>query len=194
MIRSLCVFCGSNMGSHPAYREAAVALGRLIVEQNLRLVYGGGNVGLMGVAADTVLEGGGEAVGVIPGFLKEKEVAHLGLSELHVVVTMHERKALMADLADAFVALPGGFGTFDELCEILTWTQLRIQTKPCGLLNVRGYFNGLLAQLDHAVKEGFLQSGHRASLVTEEDPAALLQALRRVPPVEGEKWADRGVR
>jgi uncharacterized protein (TIGR00730 family) len=176
-LKRICVFCGSNTGGHPAYGEAARQVARVLLERGMGLVYGGGNVGLMGIVADEVMAGGGEVIGVIPGFLKDLEVAHHGLTELRVVGSMHERKALMADLADGFVALPGGFGTFDELCEILTWTQLRIQVKPVGLLNVRGYFDHLLAQLDHSVSEGFLKAPHRGMLASAEAVEELFTLL-----------------
>jgi uncharacterized protein (TIGR00730 family) len=160
----------------------------------MELVYGGGNVGLMGVIADTVLAEGGAVTGVIPGFLKDLEVAHLGLTRLHVVETMHERKALMADLADAFICLPGGFGTFDEFCEILTWSQLRIQPKPCGILNVRGYYEYLIAQFDRAVEEGFLKSQHRTLFVVDQDESHLLTQMSRFIHPNGDKWLNREVR
>lgn len=175
------------MGARPVYRLAAERLGSLLAERGIGLVYGGSNVGLMGVLADTVLARGGEVVGVIPRLLEQKEVAHYGLTTLHLVETMHERKALMADLADGFLALPGAYGTFDELCEILTWVQLRLQEKPVGLLNVEGYFDHLLAQLDHAVKEGFLKEPHRALLAVEEDAGRLLDLLECRPSVTVEK-------
>lgn len=193
-MKRICVFCGSNRGGHPDYAAAARRIGRLLLHEELGLVYGGGNVGLMGIVADTVLGGGGEVVGVIPGFLKDLEVAHLGLSELHVVSTMHERKALMADLADGFIALPGGYGTFDELCEILTWAQLRIHTKPCGLLNVRGYFDHLLAQWGQSVEEGFLKPAHRGLLSASSDETELLALMRAFRPPPGDKWTEKEIR
>jgi uncharacterized protein (TIGR00730 family) len=196
MLRRLCVFCGSNTGARPAYAEAARQVGALLAEEDIGLVYGGGNIGLMGLVADTILQQGGEVVGVIPGFLKDMEVAHLGLTELRVVASMHERKALMADLADAFLALPGGFGTFDEFCEILTWAQLRLQPKPCGLLNVEGYYDHLLAQFDHSVREGFLKPQHRALLISDADPSRLLAAMRsaKPAPASADKWIARDPR
>lgn len=177
-MKSICVFCGSRLGSKPIYRETAKAVGQLIAQQQLRLVYGGGNIGLMGVVADAVLEYGGEVVGVIPGHLQEKEVGHAGLTELHVVSTMHERKALMANLSDAFVALPGGFGTFEEFCEILTWAQLDLHRKPCGLLNVDGFYDPLLALFDRAVDEGFLRPEYRSMVLTATDADELLMRMR----------------
>jgi len=190
-MRRVCVFCGSSTGGRPAYAEAARRLGRLLAERGLGLVYGGGHVGLMGVLADAVLGKGGEAVGVIPRALVDKELAHAGLTELRVVTTMHQRKALMADLADGFAALPGGFGTGDELFEVLTWSQLGLHAKPIGLLNVDGFFNPLLAWLDHTVREGFVRPEHRRLLLEAADPGQLLDALTAFRPVEsGEKWVS----
>jgi hypothetical protein len=187
-MRRVCVFCGSSPGARPAYAEAARATGRLLAERGLGLVYGGGDVGLMGEVADAVLAAGGTVTGVIPRALLEREVGHRGLTELHVVETMHERKAMMADLADGFVALPGGFGTLDELCEILTWSQLGFHAKPCGVLNVEGYFDALLALFDHAVAEQFVRPQHRALVLQSTDPAALLDAMAAFRPPQGEKW------
>lgn len=177
-MKSICVFCGSRLGSKPIYRETAKSVGQLIAQQQLRLVYGGGNIGLMGVVADAVLEYGGEVVGVIPGHLQEKEVGHAGLTELHVVSTMHERKALMANLSDAFVALPGGFGTFEEFCEILTWAQLDLHRKPCGLLNVDGFYDPLLTLFDRAVDDGFLRPEYHSMVLTATDADELLMRMR----------------
>jgi uncharacterized protein (TIGR00730 family) len=177
-MKSICVFCGSQLGNKPIYRETAKSVGKLIAQQQLRLVYGGGNIGLMGVVADAVLESGGEVVGVIPGHLQEKEVGHAGLTELHVVGTMHERKALMANLSDAFIALPGGFGTFEEFCEILTWAQLDLHHKPCGLLNVNGFYDPLLMLFDRAVDEGFLRPEYRSMVLTATDADELLMRMR----------------
>lgn len=177
-MKSICVFCGSRLGSKPIYRETAKSVGQLIAQQQLRLVYGGGNIGLMGVVADAVLEHGGEVVGVIPGHLQEKEVGHAGLTELHVVSTMHERKALMANLSDAFIALPGGFGTFEEFCEILTWAQLDLHRKPCGLLNVDGFYDPLLTLFDRAVDDGFLRPEYRSMVLTATDTDELLMRMR----------------
>ena len=153
--RRICVFCGSNPGVNPAYKNAAAGLGRLLAERKIELVYGGGNIGLMGVLADAALEASGRVIGVIPESLMAKEVGHQGLTELRVVGSMHERKALMADLAEGFIALPGGYGTFEEFCEVVTWSQLGLHAKPCGVLNVEKYYDPLLALFDHAVKEGF---------------------------------------
>lgn len=177
-MKSICVFCGSRLGSKPIYRETAKSVGQLIAQQQLRLVYGGGNIGLMGVVADAVLEHGGEVVGVIPGHLQEKEVGHAGLTELHVVSSMHERKALMANLSDAFIALPGGFGTFEEFCEILTWAQLDLHRKPCGLLNVDGFYDPLLTLFDRAVDDGFLRPEYRSMVLTATDADELLMRMR----------------
>ena len=181
-IRRLCVYCGSRPGVRPAYAEAARALGALLAAEGVGLVTGGGRVGLMGVVADAVLAGGGEATGVIPQALADREVGHDGLTALHVVGSMHERKAAMADLADAFVALPGGLGTLEEIAEVLTWAQLGLHGKPCGLLDVEGYYAPLVAFVDHAVAEGFVGADARAALVVERDPAALLDRLLAAPP------------
>lgn len=173
----ICVFCGSTSGIRPSYAEGARALARALVDGGHTLVYGGGNVGLMGVIADAVLAAGGEAVGVIPHTLMEREIGHTSVTRLHVVDSMHERKALMADLSDAFVALPGGVGTFEELFEAITWTQLGLHRKPCGLLNVDGFYDGLLQFLDHAWAEGFIKPETRAIVSAGTDPAELLQRL-----------------
>jgi hypothetical protein len=163
-------------------------MGRLLAERGIGLVYGGGRVGLMGEVADAVLAAGGEVTGVIPRGLMEREVGHRGLTTLHVTGTMHERKALMVDLSDGFVALPGGYGTLDELCEALTWSQLGIHARPCGILNVDGYFDALLALFDHAVREGFVREPHRALVLEASEPAALLDAMARFRPAATEKW------
>jgi uncharacterized protein (TIGR00730 family) len=188
----ICVFCGSSPGARPAYAEAAAELGRLLVADGVGLVYGGGHVGLMGVLADSVLAEGGEAVGVIPQALVDREIGHTGLTELRVVGSMHERKALMAELADAFVALPGGLGTLEELFEVYTWSQLGLHRKPCALLDVDGYYSGITDFLAHAVRERFLSEEHRALLVVERDPRALLERLREFEPAAVQpKWIDR---
>src|SRR5215210_5562364 len=160
----LCVFCGSSSGRDPAYSVLAAQLGRALAQRRIGLVYGGGRVGLMGVLADAALAAGGEAIGVIPQDLMDREVGHGGLTELHVVSSMHERKALMAELSDGFAALPGGIGTLEELIEVYTWSQLGLHAKPMGLLDVRGYYRPLAALLDHAVHEAFLRAEHRAAL------------------------------
>jgi len=193
-LRRVCVFCGSNPGRRPEYAEAAREMGRVLLERGLGLVYGGGNVGLMGIVADTVLAGGGEVAGVIPEALVAREVGHAGLTALHVVRTMHERKAMMADLADGFVALPGGFGTFEEFCEVLTWSQLGFHPKPCGLLNVAGYYGPLLALFDHAVEEGFIPARHRALVIEDTDPARLLDRFAAFRPPTSSKWISRDER
>jgi len=176
-MRRICVFCGSSFGARPAYAEAARALGRLLVDRELELVYGGGNVGLMGVIADEVLAAGGRAIGVIPDSMVSREVAHTGLTELHVVSSMHARKALMAELSDGFIAMPGGIGTLDELFEIWTWSQIGIHAKPLGFLDVEGYYAHLQVFLDHVAAEGFMRARHRAMVALEADPAALLTAM-----------------
>jgi uncharacterized protein (TIGR00730 family) len=177
MLKRICVFCGSSAGVHSFYAEAAQAVGRLLCRRGVDLVYGGGNVGLMGVLADACLAGGSRVIGVIPQALVDREVAHLGLTELRVVNSMHERKAVMAELSDAFVALPGGYGTWEELFEMLTWTQLGIQRKPCGLLNVNGYYDPLLELADQAVSEGFLREANRELLLSDDDAGRLLDRL-----------------
>ena len=190
-MQSVCVFCGSNTGADAAYAEAARALARAIAAAGVRLVYGGGSIGLMGVLADAALAAGGTVVGVAPRRLLEREVVHRGLAELRIVETMLERKSLMAELSDAFISLPGGFGTLDELFEMLTWTQLGFQRKPCGLLNVAGYYDQLTAFLDHAVAQRFVMREHRDMLLVEKDPAVLLERLRSQPIPEVSKWLDR---
>lgn len=187
-MKRLCVFCGSNIGMREAYRESARALGNEMARRGLGLVYGGGNVGLMGVIANAVLQGGGEVIGVIPDHLIAKEVEHRGLTDLRVVGTMHERKALMADLAHGFIALPGGFGTYDEFCEVVTWAQLGLHQKPCGMLNVAGFFDSLLAMFDHATREGFIRPDHRAMLRVSSEPNALLDDMQRYHTPVVEKW------
>jgi uncharacterized protein (TIGR00730 family) len=186
----VCVFCGSSPGRSPAYLDAARATGRALARRGIGLVYGGGSVGLMGAAADAALAAGGEVIGVIPRGLQLRELAHAGLTTLHVVGSMHERKAKMAELAHGFVALPGGMGTLEELAEILTWAQLGLHARPCGLLDVAGYYDPLVAFLDRAVAEGFVRPEHRRLLVVAEDPDALLDAFEawRPPPVE--RWID----
>jgi uncharacterized protein (TIGR00730 family) len=189
-MRRVCVYAGSNHGSDPAYAESARALGTELAARGIGLVYGGGKVGLMGAIADAALAAGGEAIGVMPQALIDREIGHTGLTELKVVDSMHERKALMAELSDAFVALPGGIGTLEELIEIYTWSQLGIHDKACGVLNVRGYYDGLATFLDHAVSEGFLRAQHRAVLSIAEDPADLLDALAAFEPPRVGKWLE----
>ena len=187
-MRRVCVYCGSNTGVHPDYAAAARELAAVLVRHELQLVYGGASKGLMGVLANAVLEAGGAVVGVIPQMLQAKEIAHPGLTELHVVSSMHDRKSMMAALSDAFIALPGGFGTLEELIEILTWGQLRFHDKPCGVLNVRGYFDPLLAYLDHACAEGFLRPENRSMLMAETDAAELIGRFERYTAPQVEKW------
>jgi len=191
-LKSLCVYCGSSGGAREDYAEAARALARAMVGRGIRLVYGGASVGIMGAVADEVLRLGGEAVGVIPQALMRKELAHAGLTELHVTPSMHARKTLMAELADGFVALPGGIGTFEELFEVWTWGQLGFHRKPCGLLNVAGYYDGLITFLDHASGEQFIRGTHRAMLVVETDPAALLERFAGYEPPPLPKWVSSG--
>ncbi|MEM7481394.1 MAG: TIGR00730 family Rossman fold protein [Acidobacteriota bacterium] len=189
-MRRICVFCGSNSGSRPAYREAARQLGTTLAERGVGVVYGGGRVGLMGELADAALARGGEVIGVIPEALFEKEVGHPGLTELHRTRTMHERKALMAELSDAFVALPGGIGTLEELFEVWTWAQLGFHGKAVALYDVEGYFGPLLAYVDRMVEQGFLRQPHRDLVCQASDPAGLIDVLQtaRTPAVD--KWLD----
>ena len=179
-MRRICVYCGSSTGAHAGYAEAAIELADTLVRHDYELVYGGASRGIMGILADAVLERGGKVHGVIPKMLVDREIAHSGLTELHVVTSMHERKSMMAALADGFIALPGGFGTLEELIEILTWAQLRYHDKPCGVINVRGYFDGLLAYLDQAVGEGFLRPENRRLLLASDTPAGLIGEFERV--------------
>jgi uncharacterized protein (TIGR00730 family) len=190
-MKRICVFCGSRSGVSPAYEEGARQLGRVLVEANVTLVYGGGRVGLMGVLADTVLDSGGEAIGVIPKALVRREVAHAGLSDLRVVGSMHERKAMMSELSEGFVALPGGIGTLEEVFEVLSWAQLGVHGKPCGLLNVEGYYDPLLAFLDRVVAQGFLGEEHRSMVIVQAEPEALLEAFARYRAPEVVEWMDR---
>ena len=191
-LKSICVFCGSSFGARPAYRDAAERLGRLLAERGITLVYGGGCIGLMGAIADSALAAGGQVIGVIPDSLLRREVGHRGVTRLHVVQTMHERKALMADLADAFIALPGGYGTLEEFCEVVTWSQLGIQQKPCGLLNIEKYWDGLLAVLDHAVDEGFVRMENSELVLVAQNPQSMLERLAEwTPPAHIENWIDK---
>ena len=189
-MKSICVYCGSNAGSKPAYTERAIALGDRIAKEGLQLVYGGGNVGLMGIVADAVLAAGGEVVGVIPEQLVNWEVAHKGVTRLEVVANMHERKKRMFDLSDAFVALPGGFGTLDEMFEMLTWRQLGLGKKPCAFLDVGGFWSHLMAMLDTMVRERFLHADQRADLWHGDDIDALLAWMRGYQPAQADKWLD----
>jgi uncharacterized protein (TIGR00730 family) len=190
-VRSACVFCGSRSGTEPAYDEAARELGRTLAAENITLVYGGGRVGLMGVVAEAALGAGGEVVGVIPQALLEREIAHTGLTDLRVVGSMHERKALMSELSEGFIALPGGTGTLEEFFEVLTWAQLGEHRKPCALLNACRYYDPLLVLFDHMVAKGFLSEEHRAMVLVETEPEALLEALAGYKPPRVVKWIDR---
>ncbi|NQD91586.1 TIGR00730 family Rossman fold protein [Pseudomonas sp. CrR25] len=190
-LRSICVFCGASPGAQPIYRQAAENLGRHLAEQGLRLVYGGGAVGLMGVVADAAMAAGGEVIGILPQSLERAEIGHQGLTRLEVVDGMHARKARMAELSDAFIALPGGLGTLEELFEVWTWGQLGYHSKPLGLLDVNGFYAKLGDFLDHLVEERFVRSQHRAMLQLGDSPAALLQALQQWQPSVAPKWVDR---
>jgi len=189
-LRQVCVYCGSSPGADPAYAEMAVALGHELVARGIRLVYGGGTVGLMGILADTVMGGGGEVIGIIPEFLHKREIQHQGLTDLRVVSTMHERKALMAEEADAFIALPGGIGTFEELFEVLTWTQLGVHDKPVGLLDVSGFWAPLLALIDRAVADEFLKPDAAAALSSARTPAGVLDGFAAFVPPDRNKWFE----
>ncbi|WP_334157384.1 TIGR00730 family Rossman fold protein [Oryzomicrobium sp.] len=187
----VCVYCGSNTGTRPEYAEAAQQLGRLLAERSLTLVYGGGNIGLMGIVADATLAAGGRVEGIIPQALVDKEVAHLGLTELVTVANMHERKLEMANRAGAFIALPGGIGTLEELFEVWTWLQLGFHAKPVALLNTAGYYDHLLKFIDHQVDERFLKPHQRDLLQVSADPAALLDRIASYQPEAGDKWYSR---
>src|SRR5262249_46775900 len=190
-LQRLCVFCGSSMGFRRNYLDAAQQLGVLLAERSIELVYGGGNVGLMGALANAALARGGRVTGVIPNFMMAKEIGHNGLTELRIVSSMHERKAVMSDLSDGFIALPGGFGTFEEFCEVVTWSQLGLQSKPCGLLNVEGYYAPLLELFDRAVREGFLREENRRLVLDDENPVQLLDKMAEFKAVAVEKWIGR---
>jgi len=187
-LKRVCVFCGSSSGGRPIYENVAIQLRALLSRLGIALVFGGGRVGLMGVLADSVLAAGGQAFGVIPRDLLEKEIAHTRLTHLHVVDSMHERKALMASLADAFVLLPGGYGSWEEFCEVITWAQLGIHCKPCGVLNVAGYYDPLLSLTSLAVTEGFIRPAHREMMIVEAAPDALLSRLAAAPHISEVKW------
>ena len=190
-MKNICVYCGSNPGRQEAYSSAARALAQSLVDRNLGLVYGGASVGIMGLIADTVLQLGGRAVGVIPEALVRKEVAHKSLTELHVTQSMHERKTLMAELSDGFIAMPGGIGTLEEIFEIWTWAQLGIHAKPCGLLNAAGYFDALTTFLDHAVAEQFVKPPHRAILIVEQTSDVLLDRFASYQAPTVQKWVGK---
>lgn len=189
-MKSIGVFCGANSGFDQLYSEASAELGRLMAEQSITLVYGAGNVGLMGVIADAVLAHGGKAVGVIPQSLVDREVAHNGLQELHVVQTMHERKAMMAARSDAFITMPGGFGTFDEICEIITWNQLGIIKKPVAFYNINGYYDKFFEMISHTITEGFVKKDQLDNLIIEDNPAILLQKIREFSDATSDYWID----
>jgi hypothetical protein len=191
-MKRISVFSGSSPGAREDYALAAAALGRELARRSIGMVYGGASVGLMAVAADAALEAGGQVTGIIPRFLVDREIAHSGLTELRIVDSMHERKATMADLSDGFIALPGGLGTIEELLEILTWAQVRLHEKPCGVLNVCGYFDPLRAMLEHAVTERFLRREHAGMLLTAQTPKELLDRFEAWQPPAVEKWLDRG--
>ena len=191
-MKNICVYCGSSIGRQEAYSSAARDLARSLVDRNLGLVYGGASVGIMGLIADTVLQLGGKAVGVIPDALVRKEIAHKNLTELHVTQSMHERKTLMAELSDGFIAMPGGIGTFEEIFEIWTWAQLGMHAKPCGLLNAAGYYDALTTFLDHAAAEQFLKPEHRSLLIVEQEPNALLDRFVSYQPPSVQKWLEAG--
>ncbi len=191
-LKRICVFCGSSVGARPSYREAAQRLGEFLAERGIGVVFGGGGIGLMGAVADAALAKGGEVIGVIPESLVRREIGHRGVTKLHVVETMHQRKALMADLSNAFIALPGGYGTLEEFCEAITWSQLGIQRKPCGLLNIEGYWDGLLAFLDHAVDEQFVRPENSELVLVARRPELMLERLEEwTPPAHIEKWLDK---
>ncbi|MBD1866029.1 TIGR00730 family Rossman fold protein [Cyanobacteria bacterium FACHB-471] len=190
-MKRVCVFCGSNQGTNPAYGFAAEQLGKLLAQQNIGLVYGGGKVGLMGTVADAALAAGGEVIGVIPQALADREIAHTGLSKLHIVASMHERKALMSDYVDAFIALPGGMGTLEEFAEVLTWGQLGLHQKPCGLLNIEGYYNSLIAFFNQAVQAQFVRPEHRSAVIEAQTCEELLEKLNQYQPIQIHKWIDR---
>lgn len=193
ILNSLCVFCGSSFGTSSAYRRAATGLGEEIARRRIRLVYGGGRVGLMGVVADAALSAGGEVLGIIPRALRDKEIGHHGLTELRITGSMHERKAAMEDASDGFIALPGGFGTLDELCEIVTWAQLGIHHKPIGILDVNGFFSQLSTFLDFVMAEGFIRAEHRTLLLEDDDPATLLDRMAAWAPSTISKWRSAPV-
>ena len=190
-MKRICVYCGSSYGKLPAYTEAAKALGKVLTDHGMGLVYGGASVGIMGVVADAVLENGGEVVGVIPQAIADKEIAHTGLTALKVVPNMHERKAMMADYSDGFIALPGGLGTMEELFEVWTWAQLGFHNKPCGLLNVAGYYDHLNAFISHAVGQEYVKAAHQETLLVSTEPNDLIEQMTNYKPAVGSKWIGR---
>lgn len=190
-MKRICVFCGSNSGSNPQYLQAAENVGEFLAHNQIELVYGGGRVGLMGKIAETVLANGGQVIGIIPEQLAAREVAYAGLTELFVVTSMHERKALMAELSDGFIALPGGFGTFEEFCEIVTWAQLGIHQKPCALLNVAGFYDSLIAMIDYSTSQNFIRPEHRSLVLVDDNIETLYQKMKNFEPPILEKWLDK---
>ena len=187
-MKSICVFCGSSMGIRPEYRQGAAELGKILLDRKITLVYGGANVGLMKILADTVLQGGGEVIGIMPRLLVEKEVVYQGLTKMHIVESMSERKTMMVELSDAFIVMPGGYGTLDELAEVITYNQLRLTDKPIGLLNIAGYFDLLLKYFDHITEEGFLRHEHRKNLIVDDHVESLIAKMSQFQPVALEKW------
>jgi len=192
-LRRVCIFCGASYGTRTAYRDVAQTFTRLLVESGIGIVYGGSSNGLMGIVADAALAAGGEVIGVLPRSMIDREIDHKGLTTMHLVDTLHERKAKMAELSDAFVALPGGFGTFEEFCEVLSWAQLGLHRKPCALLNVDGFYDGLLTFFDHSVTEGFVHPTGRALVLSESDPQTLLSRLFDYQPPTGDRWSASAV-
>ncbi len=190
-MKRICVFCGSNPGKNPVYMEAAENVGLFLVKNGIELVFGGGRVGLMGKIADTVMANGGRVIGIIPKSLSDKEVAHQGLTELHIVDSMHIRKAMMEDLSDGFIALPGGFGTFEELCEIITWAQLGFHSKPCGFLNIQGYYDPLVELFDRATWEQFVRPEHRKLVIIESEIEPMFNAMKNYRSPVFTKWLDK---
>ncbi len=191
MMKRICVFCGSNSGANLQYLQAAEEVGVFLAQNGIELVYGGGRVGLMGKVADTVLANGGKVIGVIPEQLATREVAHSGLTELIVVSSMHERKAMMAELSDGFIAMPGGFGTFEEFCEIVTWAQLGIHQKPCALLNVAGFYDSLIAMIDYSTSQNFIRQEHRSLVLVDKTIEMLHRKMKNFQPPDLEKWLDK---
>lgn len=190
-MKRICVYCGSSEGNDPGFKAAARALGRAMLEKDIGLVYGGAQIGIMGEIADTVINGGGEVIGIMPKSLADREIYHTGLTELKIVNSMHERKAMMADLSDGFIALPGGLGTIEEIFEVLTWAQLGFHRKPCALLNALGYYDHLSAFLNHTVDQGFVNKASRSMIITEADPIRLIQRFETYEAPVVNKWIDR---
>lgn len=190
-MKRICVFCGSNAGGDPIFLETAGKVGEFLANENVEIVYGGGRVGLMGKVADSALANGGKVIGAIPAALDRKEIAHQGLTKIHIVESMHERKALMAELADGFIALPGGFGTFEEFCEIVTWAQLGIHQKPCALLNINGFYDDMIAMFDHSTANNFISREHRELVIVENNIEKLYEKMKNFRPPVTEKWLDK---